>query len=86
MKSICKCLCIFLLLVCVMAPGYAADKSKRAGDIVKNISADGACAIVGMRPEQSQLTALQRARAAARTGGGRIRDLFHAGHQHDRGG
>lgn len=46
-------------------PGYAADKSKRKGEIVKNISAEGACAIVGMSAEQSQLIALQRARVAA---------------------
>lgn len=36
-----------------------------AGSIVKNIKAEGSCAIVGMSAEQCQLTALQRARAAA---------------------
>ncbi|MEN6469261.1 MAG: DUF4384 domain-containing protein [Smithella sp.] len=49
----------------MVIPGYAADKSKRKGEIVKNISAEGACAIVGMSAEQSQLIALQRARVAA---------------------
>ncbi|MEN6423128.1 MAG: DUF4384 domain-containing protein [Smithella sp.] len=39
--------------------------SKRTGEIVKNVSAEGACAIVGMSAEQSQLIALQRARVAA---------------------
>ncbi|MBF0327549.1 MAG: DUF4384 domain-containing protein [Nitrospirae bacterium] len=34
-------------------------------EIVSNIQAEGACAIVGMTAEQCQLTALQRARAAA---------------------
>lgn len=35
------------------------------GETVKGVSAEGACAIVGMSAEQCQLTALQRARASA---------------------
>lgn len=49
----------------MVIPGYAAAQSKRTGEIFKNISAEGACAIVGMSAEQSQLIALQRARVAA---------------------
>ncbi len=45
--------------------GIAGDKPERTGEIKKGVSAEGACAIVDMSAEQSQLTALQRARAAA---------------------
>jgi hypothetical protein len=65
MNSIYRHLCVILLLFCMAASGHAADKSKLTGEIVKNIEAEGACAIVGMSAEQSQLIALQRARAAA---------------------
>ncbi len=43
----------------------AAELPGRAGEIKKGITAEASCAIVGMSAEQSQLTALQRARAAA---------------------
>ncbi len=36
-----------------------------AGKIIKNINAEGSCAIIGMSAEQSQMIALQRARAMA---------------------
>lgn len=36
-----------------------------SAQLVRGVTAEGACAIVGMSAEQSQLTALQRARAAA---------------------
>jgi hypothetical protein len=36
-----------------------------AGKVIKGVQAEGACAIVGMSAEQSQLTALQRARTAS---------------------
>lgn len=48
-----------LLLVFLLFPHIAT------AEIVKNISAEGSCAIVGMSAEQSQLIALQRARASA---------------------
>ncbi|HPM11378.1 MAG TPA: DUF4384 domain-containing protein [Paludibacteraceae bacterium] len=38
---------------------------EQAGQIQKGVKAEAACAIVGMSAEQCQLTALQRARAAA---------------------
>lgn len=59
-----KCF-IYLLILSLALPCYAADGSSRAGEIHKNITAEGACAIVGMSAEQCQLTALQRARASA---------------------
>lgn len=48
-----------------LGTGNAGEKPGPAGEIRKGIQAEGACAIVGMSAEQSQLTALQRARAAA---------------------
>ncbi|MDZ4163564.1 MAG: DUF4384 domain-containing protein [Smithellaceae bacterium] len=62
------CLIIFLLPIFftyVSGTGLAGEKPGQAGEIRKGIEAEGACAIVGMSAEQSQLTALQRARAAA---------------------
>lgn len=53
-----KKLSIFLLALLLF------DNTAHAGSIVKNIKAEGSCAIVGMSAEQCQLTALQRARAA----------------------
>jgi len=48
-------------------PVFAAanPKPERHGEVKKGVQAEAACAIVGMSAEQSQLTALQRARAAA---------------------
>ena len=65
MISTLRLLGIFLLSCCLALSGYAAEKSVRAGEIKNNIVAEGACAIVSMSAEQCQLTALQRARAAA---------------------
>ena len=48
-----------------LGPGIAGENPQLTGEIKKGIPAEGACAIVGMSAEQSQLTALQRARAAA---------------------
>lgn len=48
-----------------LGTGIAEEKPERTGEIKKHITSEGACAIVGMSAEQSQLTALQRARAAA---------------------
>ncbi|KAF0159733.1 MAG: hypothetical protein FD159_231 [Syntrophaceae bacterium] len=60
---------IFVLLLAVMLilPVFALAEPKtgRGGEVKKGIQAEAACAIVGMSAEQSQLTALQRARAAA---------------------
>ncbi len=58
---------IAIALVFFLAHGssLAQSTSIRSGETVKGIQAEGACAIVGMSAEQSQLTALQRARAAA---------------------
>lgn len=49
---------VFLLIILLTASASSAET-------VKNISAEGSCAIVGMSAEQCQLIALQRARAAA---------------------
>lgn len=54
-----KKLSIFLIAFLFFA------SSAHARNIVKDIAAEGSCAIVGMSAEQCQLTALQRARAAA---------------------
>ncbi|MDI6726444.1 MAG: DUF4384 domain-containing protein [Smithellaceae bacterium] len=63
-----RSLIIFLLAVFfsyALGTGLAGESPGPAGEIRKGIEAEGACAIVGMSAEQSQLTALQRARAAA---------------------
>ncbi|HQM44593.1 MAG TPA: DUF4384 domain-containing protein [Smithellaceae bacterium] len=65
MNSIYRYICVFLLLLCMVASSHAEEQFQLTGEIVKNIQAEGACAIVGMSAEQSQLIALQRARAAA---------------------
>lgn len=64
----CTCLIIFLLPIFftyALGTGVAGEKPDRAGETRKGIQAEGSCAIVSMSAEQSQLTALQRARAAA---------------------
>lgn len=55
------------VLAVILAPAFlfAGDSPARRGEIRKGIRAEGACAIVGVSAEQSQLTALQRARASA---------------------
>lgn len=47
------------LIIILLAAGISSAET------VKNISAEGSCAIVGMSAEQCQLIALQRARASA---------------------
>jgi len=49
------------ILLAVVLPWAAIGQA----ETVKNIRAEGSCAIVGMSAEESQLIALQRARAAA---------------------
>ncbi len=56
---------IALFLLIVLSPAVASELPGRAGEIKKGITAEASCAIVGMSAEQSQLTALQRARATA---------------------
>jgi len=56
---------VWLLFLCTATIGHADEKQHHAGEIKRSVQAEGACAIVGMSAEQSQLTALQRARAAA---------------------
>jgi hypothetical protein len=48
-----------------LGSGGAWERPGRTGETMRGIQAEGACAIVGMSAEQSSLTALQRARAAA---------------------
>ena len=62
------CLIIFLLAIFFtygLGSSNAGEKPGRTGETKRGIQAEGACAIVGMSAEQSSLTALQRARAAA---------------------
>jgi hypothetical protein len=58
---------IIIVLVSFIAQGstFAASALAKSGATIKGVQAEGACAIVGMSAEQSQLTALQRARATA---------------------
>ena len=57
---------VFLFFLPGSLYGQAGQGSPTgAGEVKRGIQAEGACAIVGMSAEQSQLTALQRARAAA---------------------
>jgi hypothetical protein len=58
---------IIITLVFLLTQGSSLAKSPsiKPGETIKGIQAEGACAIVEMSAEQSQLTALQRARAAA---------------------
>ncbi len=58
---------IIIALVIYLAQGssFAASALAKSGETIKGVQAEGACAIVGMSAEQSQLTALQRARASA---------------------
>ena len=57
-------LSLFFLLT-FQALAFAAGGSFSPDRITRGITAEGSCAVVGMSAEQSQLTALQRARAAA---------------------
>lgn len=63
--DIVRILCFTLIVALSALSGYAGEKPERSGEIWKGVRAEGACAIVGMSAEQCQLTALQRARAAA---------------------
>jgi hypothetical protein len=57
---------LILFLSMIAWPVFAASSPESGpGEVKKGIQAEGACAVVGMSAEQSQLTALQRARAAA---------------------
>ena len=63
--SVSICVRIFFVLLSLILfiahIGTAGAESR----IVKNVNAEGSCAVVGMSAEQSQLMALQRARMAA---------------------
>lgn len=65
-KNPCRILILLLVMLPAM-PAYGASpqKADRSGEVQAGVIAEGACAVVGMSAEQSQLTALQRARAAA---------------------
>ena len=61
---------IIIIMVLFFLPGslhvqVGQGSPAGAGEVKRGIQAEGACAIVEMSAEQSQLTALQRARAAA---------------------
>jgi hypothetical protein len=58
---------VIIALVFLFAHGFslAYGAPIQSGETIKNMQAEGSCAIIGMSAEQSQLTALQRARAMA---------------------
>jgi len=56
---------IFLFLIIAAGTVNAEIGPLRSGEIRRGVQAEGSCAIVGMSAEQSQLLALQRARASA---------------------
>jgi hypothetical protein len=60
-------LVFFFSLIYLLFGHYelSAGDSIHFGETIKNVRAEGSCAIVGMSSEQSKLLALQRARAAA---------------------
>lgn len=61
-----KRLIIILFVVALTSSFAGAEENAMAPErIVKGVIAEGSCAVVGMSAEQSQLIALQRARAAA---------------------
>lgn len=49
----------------LLMPGVSVAVDPAAGRVVRGVSAEGACAVFGMSAEQSQLLALQKARASA---------------------
>lgn len=58
---------IIVVLIIILAQGLslAASDLVKSAETIKGVQAEGSCAIVGMSDVQSQLTALQRARASA---------------------
>lgn len=60
---------LFSLLLLLFVTNNVVANAENAGEhssrVVKDVKAEGSCAVVGMSAEQSQLIALQRARAAA---------------------
>jgi hypothetical protein len=55
---------LFILLIVSTETLSAKNRILPSGEIKRDVQAEGACAIVGMSAEQSQLLALQRARAS----------------------
>lgn len=53
------------VLSALLVAGGSAAGDQAAGRIVRGVTAEGACAVFGMSAEQSQLLALQKARASA---------------------
>jgi hypothetical protein len=65
MTRIAHVVVIALAILLTHGSSLAKDTSRKPGETIKSVQAEGSCAIVGMSAEQSQLLALQRARAAA---------------------
>jgi uncharacterized protein DUF4384 len=61
----CSIILCAALVVTFVQPVFSDDKPRSRGTLSRNISGEGSCAVQGMSAEQSQLVALQRARAAA---------------------
>ena len=60
-----KLIILLFLLLAVGDAWLSGAENKQPLNTIKNVVAEGSCAVVGMRAEQSQLIALQRARATA---------------------
>lgn len=63
-----RCTAIIIVIMLLIIPTgilSAENRVSRSGEIKRAVQAEGSCAIVGMSAEQSQLLALQRARASA---------------------
>lgn len=75
-----RCRILLLLTVAgILLSGPARARSEAAApNVVKNVSGEGSCAIVGMSAEQSQLMALQRARTDAIEKAAEIRVSSHS--------
>ena len=65
MKRIAHVIIVALVFLLTQVSSSVHSASIKSGETIKDVQAEGACAIVGISAEQSQLTALQRARAAA---------------------
>jgi len=64
-KRLLVALVLVILAVFPVAVVFSQADVPRQGEVVKGVTAEAACAIVGMSAEQSQTLALQRARAGA---------------------
>lgn len=67
----------FVMVLVIVSSGAAAESSDTS-NIIRNVTGEGSCAIVGMSAEQSQLIALQRARTEAIEKASNVRVTSHS--------